>query len=378
METTTNKQPAVAVADVQPLYLGASSDEKAPTKCDACFVASDAATRAPSSGHSPRHSTLTLALVAAGAALAGGGLSTLARELGGLGGTCAGGGDQAALSPRGVGGGGLGDDGITFESTRAAEVLGELSSAEVQAVASYFVEATGISASRSLSGATQASGPVVVGRRKRPRGGGCLPALPSGPPPPPPLCVCLTHLRRVARVVARAQTSWIAGPSGVELLAPPKADALAYLDGGHGAFERSYSSLFRQPNPSLRDTCPLDRRYLDGGADALAPARWARVTVAAVGEDAVVEYKVGPPLPFLCWFDAPPSCAFAQRASGVVNNACAVPQGRAAAPRRRRRDGRPVGRDDRGGRARHDVLQAADRARRRHGARRAAARRAHR
>ena len=207
METTTNKQPAVAVADVQPLYLGASSDEKAPTKCDACFVASDAATRAPSSGsgHSPRHSTLTLALVAAGAALAGGGLSTLARELGGLGGTCADGGDQAALSPRGVGGGGLGDDGITFESTRAAEVLGELSSAEVQAVASYFVEATGISASRSLSGATQASGPVVVSRRKRPRGGGCLPALPSGPPLPfPSVRMSHTLASRCSRRGSRA------------------------------------------------------------------------------------------------------------------------------------------------------------------------------
>jgi len=99
-----------------------------------------------------------------------------------------------------------------FEHTRAAAVLGELTPAEVSAVARFFITATGAAARRGL--------------------------------------------------VANTSQPWIAGPSGVELFAPPKSDVLAYLD--------------------------------DGGAQ---PPRHARVTAVLPSEGATAEYRVGPLMP---------------------------------------------------------------------------------
>jgi len=94
---------------------------------------------------------------------------------------------------------------LVFAHTKAAETLGELSSEEVRAVASWFAERTGAAGARNAS----------------------------------PTCV------------------WLAGPSAIELLRPPKATTVAYLDG----------------------TGPR-------------PPRFARVT--AVGPTGVQEYSVGP------------------------------------------------------------------------------------
>ena len=94
---------------------------------------------------------------------------------------------------------------VRFYSSRASETLGELSVAEVQAVSSWFMAKTSAAGARSE--------PSVE--------------------------------------------KWLAGPSAVELLRPPKKATLAYLDG-------------KGPKP----------------------ARFARVTMAT--KTAVLEYKVGP------------------------------------------------------------------------------------
>ena len=96
-------------------------------------------------------------------------------------------------------------DPVRFYSSRASETLGELSLAEVRAVSSWFMAKTGAAGARSE--------PSVE--------------------------------------------KWLAGPSAVELLRPPKKATLAYLDG-------------KGPKP----------------------ARFARVTMAT--KTAVLEYKVGP------------------------------------------------------------------------------------
>lgn len=94
---------------------------------------------------------------------------------------------------------------VRFGRSKASEVLGELSVKEVQAISSWFMAQTGSAACR--------------------------------------------HSPNV--------TAWLAGPSAVELLRPPKAETLAYLDG-------------KGPKP----------------------ARFARVVM--VTQSSVMEYKVGP------------------------------------------------------------------------------------
>jgi len=94
---------------------------------------------------------------------------------------------------------------VRFGRSKASEVLGELSVKEVQAISSWFMAQTGSAACR--------------------------------------------HSPNV--------TSWLAGPSAVELLRPPKAETLAYLDG-------------KGPKPP----------------------RFARVVM--VTQSSVMEYKVGP------------------------------------------------------------------------------------
>ncbi|KAH8065132.1 amine oxidase [Aureococcus anophagefferens] len=93
--------------------------------------------------------------------------------------------------------------------SRAASALGELSAAEVRRVATW---------------ATTAKGFLAV------RGGDDF------------------------------ASPWLSGPSAVELFAPPKQDALAYLD----------------------------------GRTDVAPPRYARITAAVPREHAAVEYKIGP------------------------------------------------------------------------------------
>eukprot|EP00913_Durusdinium_trenchii_P033497 g31361.t1 len=94
---------------------------------------------------------------------------------------------------------------VRFFPSRASEVLGELSASEVEAVAGWFMQRTGTQPCRADPSIDQ----------------------------------------------------WLTGPSSVELLRPPKAETVAYLDG-------------KGPKP----------------------ARYARVTVAT--NSSVVEYKVGP------------------------------------------------------------------------------------
>ena len=122
-----------------------------------------------------------------------------------------------------------------FEHTRAAAVLGELTPAEVSAVARFFITATGAAARRGL--------------------------------------------------VANTSQPWIAGPSGVELFAPPKSDVLAYLDDG-GA----------QPPRHARVTAVLPS---EGAATPpsppvpAGPRTWPDLWCLG----ATAEYRVGPLLP---------------------------------------------------------------------------------
>ncbi|CAK9013888.1 Hypothetical protein SCF082_LOCUS12118 [Durusdinium trenchii] len=94
---------------------------------------------------------------------------------------------------------------VRFFPSRASEVLGELSASEVEAVAGWFMQRTGTQPCRADPSIDQ----------------------------------------------------WLTGPSSVELLRPPKAETVAYLDG-------------KGPKP----------------------ARYARVTVAT--NSSVVEYKAQP------------------------------------------------------------------------------------
>lgn len=96
---------------------------------------------------------------------------------------------------------------LTFAESKAAIALGELSAGEMRAVAEYLVASQGWASRRSQF----------------------------------------------------KEQCWIAGPSGVELMTPPKTAALAYIDG-----------------------------------DADAPPRYARVSVVSPGEDATISYRVGP------------------------------------------------------------------------------------